>query len=199
MDNSVRLALKDVGYQYPTGYMALQDISLEIARGEFVGVLGANGSGKTTLLNVMDGLLKDYQGSVRLDGREVRKLTAREIYGTVGLVFQSPDAQLFASTVWEDVAFGPLNQGLTAEAARQRADRAIAAVTEEVGVSLDVTSVPDFPVKAGADTMLIVFRSHVEGARSEHPEAADDALRAYSGSTSNHSEVIRGRFTGQSN
>ena len=128
MDNTVRLALKDVGYRYPTGYVALQDISLDVERGEFVGVLGANGSGKTTLLNVMDGLLRDYQGSVRLDGREVRKLTAREIYGTVGLVFQSPDAQLFASTVREDVAFGPQNMGFTHAEIKERVDYALEAV-----------------------------------------------------------------------
>ena len=113
METPARLTLSNVGYRYPSGAWALQGIDLHVKRGEFVGVLGANGSGKTTLLNVMDGLLRDYEGSVQLDGREVSKLSAKEVYGTVGLVFQNPEAQLFGSTVREDVAFGPQNMGFS--------------------------------------------------------------------------------------
>ncbi len=98
-------------FRYPDGTEALSGISLDIGRGEFAGILGSNGSGKTTLLKIMDGLIKDIKGSVHLDGSDVRRLSPKDIYRKVGLVFQNPDDQLFAPTVFEDVAFGPLNMG----------------------------------------------------------------------------------------
>ncbi len=112
MENSVRLSVKINSFKYPDGTTALSDINLEIRQGEFIGILGANGSGKTTLLKVMDGLLKNFEGSILLDGFEINKLSPKEIYKKVGLIFQSPDDQLFATTVFEDVAFGPINMGL---------------------------------------------------------------------------------------
>ncbi len=100
-------------FRYPDGTRAMTGISLDIKRGEFVGILGSNGSGKTTLLKIMDGLIKDIRGSVHLDGLDIRKLSPKEIYRKVGLIFQNPDEQLFAPTVFEDVSFGPLNMGCT--------------------------------------------------------------------------------------
>jgi cobalt/nickel transport system ATP-binding protein len=128
MADPVRLELKNIGYKYPTGFEALSDINLEIARGDFVGLLGANGSGKTTLLNVMDGLLKDYSGSVKLDGDDIRSLSAKQVYLKMGLVFQNPDSQLFASTVREDVSFGPTNMGFAAPEVNDRVLKALDAV-----------------------------------------------------------------------
>jgi cobalt/nickel transport system ATP-binding protein len=80
-------------------------------RGEFIGILGSNGSGKTTLLKVMDGLMKNFEGEILLDGEDIRSLSSKQIYKKMGLVFQNPDDQLFATTVFEDVAFGPINMG----------------------------------------------------------------------------------------
>jgi cobalt/nickel transport system ATP-binding protein len=105
--------------------VALADIRLDVARGEFCGILGANGSGKTTLLRIMDGLIKEYDGSVTLDGREVRRLQPREIYRVMGLVFQNPDDQLFAHSVYEDVAFGPRNMGFDEEEVARRVSRSL--------------------------------------------------------------------------
>jgi cobalt/nickel transport system ATP-binding protein len=107
----IRLSVNINSFKYPDGTTALSDISLEIKRGEFIGILGSNGSGKTTLLKIMDGLLKDFEGNILLDGTNIKKLSPREIYRKVGLVFQNPDDQLFAATVFEDVAFGPINMG----------------------------------------------------------------------------------------
>jgi len=109
----IRLSVNIDSFKYPDGTTALSDISLEIKRGEFIGILGSNGSGKTTLLKIMDGLLKDFEGNVILDGTNIKKLSPREIYRKVGLVFQNPDDQLFAATVFEDVAFGPINMGFS--------------------------------------------------------------------------------------
>ncbi len=124
----IRLAVAVDVFAYADGTQALHDIRLEVRKGEFAGILGSNGSGKTTLLKVMDGLVKEYKGEVLLDGRDVRRLTPKEIYLKVGLVFQNPDDQLFAPTVFEDVAFGPLNMGLTQEDVARRVNSVLKAV-----------------------------------------------------------------------
>ncbi len=123
-----RLAIQIDAFNYPDGTTALADIHLEVQRGEFCGLLGANGSGKTTLLKVMDGLIRDYQGQVLLDGQNILKLHSRDIYRTMGLVFQNPDDQLFAHSVAEDVAFGPRNMGFAEDAVQRRVQTALAQV-----------------------------------------------------------------------
>jgi cobalt/nickel transport system ATP-binding protein len=109
----------------------MSGINLDIKKGEFAGILGSNGSGKTTLLKIMDGLIKDIRGSVQLDGADILKLSPREIYRKVGLVFQNPDEQLFAPTVFEDVSFGPLNMGLKGEEVTGRVTAALRDVEME--------------------------------------------------------------------
>jgi cobalt/nickel transport system ATP-binding protein len=112
MEDTVRLSVRGASFKYPDGTAALSDISLEVKKGEFIGILGSNGCGKTTLLKVMDGILKGFEGMVCLDGIDIRKLTPKVIYKKIGLIFQNPDDQLFATTLFEDVAFGPINMGL---------------------------------------------------------------------------------------
>ncbi len=131
MDDLIRLSVKKVSFKYPGGPPSLSDIDLEIRRGEFIGILGANGSGKTTLLKVMDGLLKDYEGTVRLDRKEIRQLSPKEIYKKVGLIFQNSDEQLFAPTVFEDVAFGPINMGFSGQEVALRVTQALKEVEME--------------------------------------------------------------------
>ena len=131
MDDLARLSVKKVSFKYPGGTRSLSDIDLQVRRGEFIGILGANGSGKTTLLKVMDGLLKDCEGSVLLDGRKIRELAPREIYRKVGLIFQNSDEQLFAPTVFEDVAFGPINMGFSGEEVALRVTQALRDVDME--------------------------------------------------------------------
>lgn len=120
-----RLSAQIESFSYPDGTVALSDLDIKIRRGEFVGILGSNGSGKTTLLRVLDGLHKNYQGTIFLDGSEIRKLSPKQIYGKMGLVFQNPDDQLFASTVFEDVAFGPMNMGLPEDEINGRVVKAL--------------------------------------------------------------------------
>ncbi|MDA8169437.1 MAG: ATP-binding cassette domain-containing protein [Nitrospiraceae bacterium] len=124
----VRVSIRDVSYSYPEGMPALSGVSLDVHEGEFIGILGANGSGKTTLLKLADGIIKNYSGSVLLDGSDVRKLSPRDIYRKMGLVFQNPDDQLFAPTVFEDVAFGPLNMGCSGPDVEGRVMKALEAV-----------------------------------------------------------------------
>ncbi len=131
MENVIRSAVTLESFVYPDGTQALSSISLEIRKGEFVGLLGSNGSGKTTLLKIMDGLIKDLKGSVLLDGADIRKLSPKDIYKKVGLIFQNPDEQLFAPTVFEDVAFGPLNMGFLDEEVSRRVGLALKDVEME--------------------------------------------------------------------
>ena len=125
---SARISVNLESFKYSDGTVALSDIRLAVSRGEFTGILGANGSGKTTLLKIMDGLIKGYRGEVLLDGDDVLRLHPRDIYRKVGLVFQNPDDQLFASTVFEDAAFGPRNMGCAEPEVKVRVEAALASV-----------------------------------------------------------------------
>lgn len=125
---SPRLSARIDSFRYPDGTTALSDILLDIMPGEFCGILGSNGSGKTTLLKLLDGMIKDFNGTVLLDGDDIRRLSPRQIYGKVGLVFQNPDDQLFAHSVYEDVAFGPRNMGCDEDSVRSMVAGALEAV-----------------------------------------------------------------------
>lgn len=128
MEDIIRLSVNVDSFQYPDGTLAVSDISFEVKQGEFLGILGANGSGKTTLLKLIDGLMKDFKGNLYLDNRDIRKLSPKEIYKKVGLIFQNPDEQLFANTVSEDVAFGPINMGFSEVEVLSRVQNALDAV-----------------------------------------------------------------------
>jgi len=107
---------------------ALHDVSLSIRAGERVVIIGANGSGKTTLARHMAGLMRPDAGRVLWQGRDVRVMEARERARAIGFVFQNPDHQIFASTVGEEVAFGPLHLGLAGDALGDRCARALSTV-----------------------------------------------------------------------
>ncbi len=128
MENILRLSVKVDSFKYADGTEALSKINIGIQKGEFVGILGSNGSGKTTLLKIMDGLLKNFDGQAFLDGSDIARLSPKEIYKKVGLVFQNPDDQLFAATVFEDVAFGPINMGFSESEVISRVKNALSAV-----------------------------------------------------------------------
>ena len=123
-----RLSAQIHSFRYPDGTTALSEIELDVMPGEFCGILGSNGSGKTTLLKLLDGMIKDFNGTVLLDGDDIRRLSPRQIYGKVGLVFQNPDDQLFAHSVYEDVAFGPRNMGCDEDSVRRMVAEALEAV-----------------------------------------------------------------------
>jgi energy-coupling factor transport system ATP-binding protein len=116
-------------YQSHTPYevTALTDVSLEIPEGEFVGIIGHTGSGKSTLIQHFNGLLKPISGTVRIDGLQTSADPGvlKRIRQKVGLVFQYPEHQLFDETVYQDIAFGPVNLGLDANQVRERVRRAM--------------------------------------------------------------------------
>lgn len=122
---------KNIHFTYPDGSKALQGIDLNVRKGEFVGLLASNGSGKTTLLRCINGLIKPQSGEVAIDGEPVSRLPQKTVFQRIGMVFQNPNDQLFASTVSEDVAFGPSNMGLPKEGVKKRVDEALKAVGME--------------------------------------------------------------------
>lgn len=111
------LELKNLSYVYGTGTpfekIAVNNVSLSIEKGEFIGIMGHTGSGKSTLVQMLNGLMKPTSGQVLLDGEDIwaNPKDIRKIRFKVGMVFQYPEYQLFEETVAKDIAFGPTNMG----------------------------------------------------------------------------------------
>src|SRR5512141_340143 len=113
------------GYETAAGLKlpALNDVSLSIAEGEFVAVVGANGSGKSTFARLVSALLLPNDGAIRIDGLDTRQPENRgRIHSLVGIVFQFPEDQIVSTTVEEDAAFGPENMALPAEEIKVRVE-----------------------------------------------------------------------------
>lgn len=125
------IALEHVNYIYSPGTAyekrALNDISLEIGQGQFVGIIGHTGSGKSTLIQHLNGLMKATSGDILYDGQSIyaEGYDMRKLRSQVGLVFQYPEHQLFEVDVISDVCFGPKNQGLSEEESEKNAREAL--------------------------------------------------------------------------
>lgn len=116
------LHFSQVSFSYPDTSEVLHDFSLMVREGEKVGIIGPNGAGKSTLFLLASGVLTPQRGAVAFRGMP---LVAGRFNPDLALIFQHSDDQLFCPTVWEDVAFGPSNMGLTPEAVRQRVENAL--------------------------------------------------------------------------
>ena len=119
------IQIESLSFAYESGREVLSDVTLSLADGEAVGLIGANGAGKSTLMRLMLGLLTPTRGRVVIDGVTVEKKTLPEIRRSLGFVLQDSDNQMFMPTVWEDLLFGPLNYGLSRQEAERRADAAL--------------------------------------------------------------------------
>ena len=117
--------VKNLRHVYPDGTAALRDVSFRITHGESVAIIGANGAGKSTILLHLNGYLAPSSGEIRIGDFPMSKATLPEIRRTVGMVFQDPDDQLFMPTVYDDVAFGPLNLGLSGAEVEKRVTDAL--------------------------------------------------------------------------
>jgi cobalt/nickel transport system ATP-binding protein len=122
------LKLENVSFAYDNGHEVLKEISLVLTEGEQVALIGANGVGKSTLLKLFVGLLSPQSGCVSVSGLPVEKANLAAVRRAAGYVFQDAESQLFLANVWEDVAFGPRNEGLVGEDLRRRVDEALSSV-----------------------------------------------------------------------
>nr|WP_048187859.1 ATP-binding cassette domain-containing protein [Methanobacterium paludis] len=120
-------------YEYPDGTKALENVNFHAEEGKIVALLGPNGAGKSTLFLHFNGILEPTSGTVKIDGEPVnyKKKDLMKVRQKVGIVFQNPDDQLFAPTVMEDVAFGPMNLGLSKEEVDLRVKESL----EKVGMA----------------------------------------------------------------
>ncbi len=121
------IEVSDLKFSYPDGHIALQGISFRIAPGEKVALVGPNGAGKSTLLLHLNGLLRG-EGQITVCGLPLTTENLARVRRMVGLVFQNPEDQLFSPTVFDDVAYGPIYQGLDEAEVRQRVAQALEAV-----------------------------------------------------------------------
>lgn len=119
------IELRNVSFSYQKGREVLHDINISVERGKTVGLIGANGAGKSTLLKILVGLVTGYEGTVKVLGQSVGKKNFADIRKKTGYVFQDSDSQLFMSTVYEDVAFGPENYGYSEEMVQKKVMEAL--------------------------------------------------------------------------
>jgi energy-coupling factor transport system ATP-binding protein len=122
------IQISSLTFTYPAGVTAVRDVSLKISSGETVGIVGQNGAGKTTLVKHLNGLLLPTSGKISVGDWDTRDHPVPKLAARVGYVFQNPDDQLFKSTVWNEVIFGPKNLGWEMDRVQDRAREALAAV-----------------------------------------------------------------------
>ena len=145
------IILDKVNYTYSTGtayeVQALKNINLKIEDGEFIGIIGHTGSGKSTLIQHMNGLIKATSGGIYYNGEDLydSDYNLKELRSKVGLVFQYPEHQLFEATIFDDVCFGPMNQGLSKNEAGLRAFEAL----KNVGIQEELFYQPPFDLSGG--------------------------------------------------
>lgn len=124
------LRIENLSYTYPDGQQALKDINLSVFKGDSLALVGSNGAGKSTLILHFNGIIRS-EGNVLFLGQAVDDKNLKYVRSRVGLVFQNPDDQLFSPTVFDDVAFGPINMGYNEEQVRE----AVKKTLELVGMS----------------------------------------------------------------
>ena len=145
------IILDKVNYTYSAGtayeIQALKDINLKIEDGEFIGIIGHTGSGKSTLIQHLNGLTKATSGGIYYNGEDIydEDYNMKELRSKVGLVFQYPEYQLFETTIFDDVCFGPMNQGLSKNEAGLRAFEAL----KNVGMPEELYYQPPFDLSGG--------------------------------------------------
>ncbi len=142
---------KNVFFHYPDGTEVLRDVSFRITHGESVGIIGANGAGKSTLLMHLNGYLMPSSGTINVGDLYLTRQTRQEIRKKVGIVFQNPDDQLFMPTVYEDVAFGPLNLGVDEMMVKQRVEYALNLVN-----CLDLQNKPPHHLSCGQKSAVAI-------------------------------------------
>ena len=161
------LELKNVGFVYGKGTpfekRAVDDVSLKIEQGEFIGVIGHTGSGKSTLMQMLNGLIRPTDGQVLLDGNDIweQPKNIRRIRFKVGMAFQYPAYQLFEETVYKDIAFGPQNRGKQGD----ELDKAVREAADFTGLKPELLQKSPFDLSGGEKR-----RAAIAGVIAMNPE-----------------------------
>jgi energy-coupling factor transport system ATP-binding protein len=116
---------RNVNFKYKDGTHALKDVSVSFRKGELVAIIGKNGSGKTTLVKLLNGMFRPASGQVLVEGKDYMAYSIAELGRKIGYAFQNPDQQLFADSVYKEVAFGVQNMGLPEDQVQVRVDEAL--------------------------------------------------------------------------
>ncbi len=119
------LEVKHLSFSYDEKVEILSDINLSVDEGDFIAILGANGAGKSTLLKLINGLLKKYCGEIYIYNQPLKDIKRDELFKTICTVFQDPNDQLFALTVFDDISFGPRNMRLSDKEVKERVTQAL--------------------------------------------------------------------------
>ncbi len=119
------IEVDNISFTYPKGIEALQDVSLKINKGDFIGIIGENGAGKSTLVKHFVGLLRPTKGDIHVFGKSIREYATSSLARRIGLVMQNPDHQLFKSSVIDEIKVGPLRFGLTGAELEERVNEAM--------------------------------------------------------------------------
>ena len=119
------IEVEHLSFTYPNGFTALKDLNFSINKNEFIAIIGQNGAGKSTLLKNLTGLLAPTEGVIRVNGKLTTEYTIAKLSQQLGFVLQNPDRQLFADTVYEEIAFGPHNLKLDQAEVEERVSNAI--------------------------------------------------------------------------
>lgn len=137
------LRVEDLWFQYPGGEPVLRGVTLDVPAGDYLALIGQNGAGKTTLAKHLNGIHRPSRGRVLVDGQDARDLSIAALAARVGYCYQNPDHQIFEQTIYDEVAFGPRNQGLRPERVEERVAEALTAT----GLWEDRREVPHFAGK----------------------------------------------------
>lgn len=119
------IEITNLGYTYEDGTTALTNVNLAVKEGDTITLLGRNGAGKSTLLKIIAGLSFPFKGTVKIFGTTLTKKNSDAVRRRIGILFQEPDDQIFMPKVWDDVAFGPVNIGLSNQSIIQRVKNAL--------------------------------------------------------------------------
>ncbi|MGM9531659.1 energy-coupling factor ABC transporter ATP-binding protein [Intestinibacter sp.] len=147
----ISIKIEDLYYEYPDGYEALRGIDLTLYKGESLGIVGANGAGKSTLLLQLTGINYPSKGKIEVNSMEINKKNLAQIRKDIGFVFQNPEDQLFTTSIYEDVAFGPKNYKLSKEEVDKRVNEAL----EKVGI-LDLKDRAPYRLSGGQQNLAAI-------------------------------------------
>lgn len=164
--------VKNISFKYPNGYLAVDDVSFSIDRGENIAIVGQNGAGKTTTVKMLNGLTRPCSGDVLIDGESTKKFTTAQMARRVGYVFQNPDDQIFNSSVYNEIAYGLRKNKIPKDECERRVKEAV----ELAGIKNYLESNPyDLPLSIRKFvTIATVIASDCDVMIFDEPTAGQD-------------------------